>query len=97
MEVGPQGTVRAVTTAHRGVDGRPLETPVTLALIQLDGADGLLAHRIGGSDGLQIGARVEPVLKAASERQGSILDIRYFRPIDPFGKLRAGSAQDRPA
>ena len=80
-EVGPQGTVRAVTTAHRGVDGRPLETPETLALIQLDGADGLLAHRIGGSGGLDIGARVEPVFRDAAEREGSILDIRHFRPV----------------
>ncbi len=80
-EVGPQGTVRAVTTAHRGVDGGALETPETLALIQLDGADDLLAQRIGGSTDVSIGARVEPVFKDPSEREGSILDIRYFRPL----------------
>ena len=80
-EVGPQGTVRAVTTAHRGVDGGTLETPETLALIQLDGADDLLAHRIGESEGLEIGARVAPVLKDTPEREGSILDVRYFRRV----------------
>ncbi|KKM09080.1 hypothetical protein LCGC14_1723160 [marine sediment metagenome] len=80
-EVGPQGTVRAVTTAHRGVDGRPPETPETLALIQLDGADGLLVHRIGGSEGASIGDRVEAVLKDAAQREGSILDVRHFRPL----------------
>ncbi len=80
-EVGPQGTVRAVTIAHRGVDGAALETPQTLALIQLDGADGLLAHRIGESEGVKIGDRVEPVLKDAAQREGSILDVRYFRPV----------------
>jgi uncharacterized OB-fold protein len=80
-EVGPQGVIRAVTTAHRGVDDKPLETPETLALIQLDGADGLLAHRIGESDGPEIGARVEPLLADADDRVGSILDIRYFRPV----------------
>ena len=79
-EVGPQGTVRAVTTAHRGVDGETLETPETLALIQLDGADDLLVHRVEESDGVSIGARVEAVLKEAAQRQGSILDVRYFRP-----------------
>jgi uncharacterized OB-fold protein len=79
-EVGPQGTVRAVTTAHRGVDGRALESPETLALIQLEGADGLLVHRIGESEGVIIGARVEAVLEEATDRVGSILDIRYFRP-----------------
>ncbi len=80
-EVGPQGTVRAVTTAHRGVDGAPLDTPETLALIQLDGADHLLVHRIGESEGVEIGARVEPVFQPVPERRGSILDVRYFKRI----------------
>ena len=80
-EVGPQGTVRAVTTAHRGVDGAPLDTPERLALIQLDGADGLLTHRIGESEDVGIGARVKPVFRDAAERAGSILDIHHFRPL----------------
>lgn len=80
-EVGPQGTVRAVTASHRSVDGRALEPPELLALIQLDGADSLLAHRIGEAESVDIGARVEPVLKEPSDREGSILDVRYFRPV----------------
>ncbi len=79
--MGPQGTVRAVTIAHRGVGGETLETPETLALIQLDGADDLLAHRIDESEGVEIGTRVEPVLKDAAQRVGSFLDIRYFRAV----------------
>jgi len=78
-EVGPQGVVRAITTAYRSVDGGPLEAPETLALIQLDGADDLLVHRIEESDGVSIGDRVDPVLKEAADREGSILDVRYFR------------------
>jgi uncharacterized OB-fold protein len=79
-EVGPQGVVRAVTTAHRGVDGSPLREPETLALIQLDGADDLLVHRIEEADGVSIGDQVKPVLKDGDERKGSILDVRFFRP-----------------
>jgi uncharacterized OB-fold protein len=79
-EVGPQGVVRGVTTAHWGADGEPLETPETLALIQLDGADDVLVHRIEQVDGASIGDRVEAVLTEAAERKGSILDVRYFRP-----------------
>ena len=79
LEVGPQGTVRAVTVAHKGVEGEPLGPPEVLALVQLDGASDLLLHRIGGSDGLRIGDRVAPVLKDPTERTGSILDVRYFR------------------
>jgi uncharacterized OB-fold protein len=80
QEVGAQGVVRAVTTAHRGVDGGPLRAPETLALIELDGADDLLVHRIEEADSVSIGDRVEAVLKDADERKGSILDIRCFRP-----------------
>jgi len=79
LEVGPQATVRAVTVAHRGVEGEPLDPPQTLALLQLDGASDLLVHRIGESEGLRIGDRVAPVLKDPSERTGSILDVRHFR------------------
>ena len=79
VEVGPQGTVRAVTTAHRGAGGEPLETPQRFALVQLDGAGDLLLHRLDGA-AVEIGAKVEAVLKVAAEREGSILDIRHFRP-----------------
>jgi uncharacterized OB-fold protein len=77
-EVGPQGTVRAVTTAHRGADNDPLDTPERLALVQLDGADDLLIHRLDGR--AEVGARVQAVIRDAAERTGSILDIRHFRP-----------------
>lgn len=80
QEVGTQGVVRAITTAHRSVDGSPLKAPETLALIQLDGADDLLAHRIEKAEGVSIGDRVEAVLKDADERKGGILDVRCFRP-----------------
>lgn len=79
-EVGPQGVVRAVSTTHRGVDGGLLTEPETLALIQLDGADDLLVHRMEKADGVSIGDRVKAVLKKADKRQGSILDVLYFRP-----------------
>jgi uncharacterized OB-fold protein len=78
-EVGPQGTVRAVTIAHRGVEGETLDPPEALALVQLDGANDLLVHRVGGAQGVEIGTRVEPVFKDPAERTGSILDVRYFR------------------
>ena len=80
-EVGPQGTVRAVTIAHHGVEGEPLDPPETLALVQMDGADDLLLHRVGGAQDIQIGARVEAVFEDPAERTGSILDIRHFRRV----------------
>ena len=49
VEVGPRGTVEAITVAHLDLDDEPLAEPQTMALIRLDGADGLLVHRIGGA------------------------------------------------
>lgn len=79
LEAGPQGTVQACTAVYQDMEGRPLEAPVTVALIQLDGADGLLVHRVTGD--VKNGTRVEPVLKPPAKRQGSITDIDHFRPI----------------
>jgi uncharacterized OB-fold protein len=82
VEVGPRGTVEAVTIAHLDLSGEPLAEPHPLALIRLDGADGLLVHRISGADTaeVEIGARVEAVLRPRRQRKGSILDIRHFKP-----------------
>ena len=80
--MGPRGTVEAVTVAHLGLDGEPLAQPETFALIRLDGADGLLLHRVKAPAGeeLEVGATVEPVFLAEAARKGSILDIQHFRP-----------------
>ncbi|OFX28590.1 MAG: hypothetical protein A2Z07_01905 [Armatimonadetes bacterium RBG_16_67_12] len=82
IEVGPAGTVEAVTTLHLGPDGSRLKQPVLLALIRLDGADTVLVHRLGGigAGDAQIGLRVKPVYAKAEQRTGSILDIVHFTP-----------------
>ena len=81
-EVGPGGTLVSFTIMFRDVEGEPLEEPVTIGLVRLDGADGVLLHRVldPGDEPLEIGERVEVVL--ASERVGSILDIQGFRPTE---------------
>ena len=55
--------------------------PQTFALIRLDGADGLLLHRVKAPAGeeLEVGTAVEPVFHPRAARKGSILDIRHFR------------------
>ena len=82
VPVGPRGTVEAVTVAHVGLDGEALAQPQTFALIRLDGADGLLLHRVKAPAGeeLEVGATVEPVFLARAARKGSILDIQHFKP-----------------
>lgn len=81
VELGPGGTLRSFTIAFVDVDERPVDRPVTYGLVQLDGADAVVIHRVidQGEEPLEIGARVEVVLE--DERTGSILDIRGFREV----------------
>ena len=39
VEVGPEGTLVSFTIGFVGVEGEPLDRPVTLGLVRLDGAD----------------------------------------------------------
>ena len=84
VEVSSRGTVEAFTVAHLDLDGQPLAEPQLLALIQLEGADGLLVHRLGQieAEDVDIGLLVRAVFRPRRQRKGSILDISYFRPVD---------------
>lgn len=77
-ECGPGGTLESFTIGYVGIDGEPLEEPVTIGLVKPDGADTVLMHRMLGDGPWQIGARVEAIVKP--ERDGSILDVEGFRP-----------------
>jgi len=83
VEVASQGTVFTYTVLYRDLDDRPLETPAVLAYVKLEGSDGGLVHFLGEVEpaAVFIGMPVEAVFKAASERVGSILDIKHFRPV----------------
>ena len=82
VEVSSRGTVEAFTVAHLDLEGQPLAEPQLLALIRLEGADGLLVHRLGETkaEDVDIGLPVTAVFRPRRQRKGSILDIRYFRP-----------------
>ncbi|MFQ6058224.1 MAG: Zn-ribbon domain-containing OB-fold protein [Anaerolineae bacterium] len=82
VEIKPQGRVYTYTVLHTALDGSRLEEPEILAFVQLDDADGGLVHRLGevSPDEVEIGMVVEAVFKSKDEREGSILDIEYFRP-----------------
>jgi uncharacterized OB-fold protein len=79
-EAGPGGTLESFTVGHAGIEGEPLEEPVTVGLVRLDGADTVLMHFVVQAADLEIGMPVEAVLKPKSKRTGSILDVEGFRP-----------------
>jgi uncharacterized OB-fold protein len=84
VEVPSQGRVFTYTVLYRDLDDRPLDEPQMLTYVKLDGCDGGLVHYLGEiePEDVYIGLEVEAVFKDAAERQGSILDIRYFRPVN---------------
>jgi uncharacterized protein len=87
VELGPGGTLVSFTIGFAGVEADPLDRPVTLGLVRLDGADAVLLHHVldPGDEPLEIGERVEVVLRPPAERTGSILDILGFAPADAEG------------
>jgi hypothetical protein len=72
------------TVLYRDLDGDPLGEPAVLAYVKLDGCDGGLVHYLGNvqAEEVFIGLEVEAVFKDAADRQGSILDVRYFQPVE---------------
>ena len=82
VEVGNSGTVYTFTVLARSLDNEPLDEPQILALIKMEGVHGGLIHRLGEvkPEEVEIGMSVEAVFKPKKEREGSILDIEYFKP-----------------
>lgn len=83
-EVGPGGELVSFTIGFVGIEGEPLEEPVVLGLVRPDGADAVLCHLVleVGDEPLEIGERVEVVLRPPSERTASIRDLLGFRPME---------------
>ncbi len=83
VRMSKRGVVHTYTVAHIDIDGSKLKEPTILAVIKIDNAHGGLVHKLGEikPENVKIGMRVEAVFKAKKERGGSILDIKYFRPV----------------
>ncbi len=82
-EVGTKGTVYTFTLCYETFDGERKEVPSIVAVIRIDGTNGGLIHWLGEVDfaKVYIGMPVEAVFKPKEQRVGSILDIKYFKPI----------------
>jgi len=86
------GTVNTFSLCYVTWDVKRIEEPELPAVIQLDGASTLesgpimggIMHMLGEVDPqkIHIGMRVQAVWKPPEERQGSITDILYFKPIE---------------
>ena len=83
VEVSTTGKVTTYSVVNTFQKFYPLTPPFILGIIHLDGADTGLVHFIGElyPKDVKIGMKVQAVFK--EERIGSILDIKYFKPLEP--------------
>ena len=83
VEVSQKGTLLTYTVTYQSNPIQPVSTPIVYGIVQLDGADTGFVHMLGEVDPekLKVGTKVKAVFKPKKERQGSILDIKYFKPL----------------
>ena len=81
VEVSDKGTLLTCAIAYQPSPVQPVEPPIAYGIVHLDGADSGFVHLLGEVDfnHLRIGMRVQAVFN--EERVGSILDIKYFKPL----------------
>ena len=98
VEVQDTGRVNTFSICWVRWDMEPLKIPELPAVIEIDGASPGIGfmHKLGevDPDQVRVGMEVEAVWKPAGEREGSILDIKYFRPRDA-GLREQGSSKRR--
>ena len=81
------GTINTYSVSYGAGDASRIKEPILVAVIDIDGASkgmGIL-HLLGEiSDWKQIkfGMKVKAVWKPSEEREGSITDIKYFKPFE---------------
>lgn len=79
------GTVNTFSLCYVTWDMQVLQEPQIPAVIDIDGTRPTVGimHLLGEvrPDDVSIGMRVQAVWRPPEEREGSILDIRYFKPI----------------
>jgi uncharacterized OB-fold protein len=83
VDAGTIGEVHTFTLLYVNYDGSPRENPEIIAFVKIK--DGGLVHRLGAisPEEIEIGMKVEAVFKDQEDREGSILDIVYFKPLQP--------------
>jgi uncharacterized OB-fold protein len=81
QDVGTTGEIYTFTLLYENLDGSHREEPLIVAFIRM--ADGGLIHQLGEVEleDINFDMPVEAVFKPKAEREGSILDIQYFRPL----------------
>lgn len=79
------GTIETFSISYLDTDAKRIVEPILVGVVSLDGASPKMGmmHYFGEmtKDQIRIGMRVKAVWKPPEDRRGSVLDIRYFRPL----------------
>ena len=79
------GTIETYSVSYLDQDAKRIKEPILVGVVSIDGASPKMGmmHYFGemSKDEIRIGMKVKAVWKPAEERVGSVLDIRYFRPL----------------
>jgi len=79
------GTIETFSVSYLDTDAKRIVEPILVGVVSLDGASPKMGmmHFFGEmtKDEIRIGMRVKAEWKLPPERRGSVLDIRYFRPL----------------
>jgi uncharacterized OB-fold protein len=79
------GTIETFSISYLDTDAKRIAEPILVGVTSLDGASPKMGmmHYFGEmtKDEIRIGMRVRAVWKPPGDRRGSVLDIRYFRPL----------------
>jgi hypothetical protein len=85
VELPDTGTINTYSISYLDPDANRIEEPILIGVISIDGAYpkpmGFM-HYFGemSKDEIKIGMKVKAVWKPPEEREGSITDIKYFKP-----------------
>ena len=83
VKVSKKGKIHTYSVAYIDVDGTKLKKPIIWAMVKIDKVHGGLVHKLSevNPEKVKIGMHVEAVFKEKKERIGSMLDIKYFKPV----------------
>lgn len=86
VELKDTGTINTYSVSYLDPNANRIEEPILIGVISIDGAYpkpmGFM-HYFGemSKDEIKIGMKVKAVWKPEEEREGSINDIKYFKPL----------------
>lgn len=97
------GKIETFSISYLDQDARRIREPIFVGVVSLDGAtekmgimhyfDEIPSDSAGPlGKGIRIGMRVKAVWKALEDREGSVLDIKHFRPLKPEEDTNGGGA-----